>query len=89
MQLTTGKGFEGNEGAMVLKDGSVVSRKSIRNVRNRSSISPHGRRWSMFNDNRSPERKSSVSSEENMTPIKSNRKLFHTEQQDLNEAIQT
>ena len=70
MLHTSGRSHEGNEGAMVMKDGSIVSRRSLRDSRCRTANSPHGRNPSLASDRRSVEKVSSIGSEESPSPVK-------------------
>ena len=64
MLTISGRGHEGNEGAMVLKNGSIVSRSGRRHSRCITAISPQIKNLSMFSEDKSIEKKSSEASEE-------------------------
>ena len=69
MLHTSGRSHEGNEGAMVMKDGSVVSKRSLDNSRCKTANSPRRRNPSMFSERRSVERVSSNGSEGSPSPV--------------------
>lgn len=69
MLLTSGKTHESNEGAMVMKDGSIMSRRSLRDSRLRISDSPHERRLSVLAGKRSGDKGLSVAGDGDPSPL--------------------
>ena len=70
MFTTSGKGHEGNEGAMVLKNGSIVSKNKRRHSRHITQPSLHIKDLSVFSENKSIEKKSSDDGKIDLSPIK-------------------